>query len=242
MSTVTAYAATSATEPLARTTINRRDVGPHDVLIDIEFAGICHSDIHTARDEWGRTSYPLVPGHEIAGIVAEVGSEVTKFARSATASASAAWSTPAASARTAGPARSSTAPRASSGPTTPSAGTASRPTAATATHIVVDEDYVLRIPDGHGARRRRAAAVRWHHRCTPRCGTGTPARASGLRSSASAASATWASRSPPRWARRSRCCRQSLKKQEDGLRLGADHYYATSDPATFEQLRRPAST
>ena len=79
MSTVSAYAATSPTEPLSQTTIERRDVGPHDVAFDIHFAGICHSDIHTVRGEWGRAKYPIVPGHEIAGIVTEVGSEVTKF-------------------------------------------------------------------------------------------------------------------------------------------------------------------
>ena len=79
MSTVTAYAATSATEPLAKTTITRREVGPHDVAFDIHFAGICHSDIHTVQGEWGQPTYPVVPGHEIAGIVTEVGSEVTKF-------------------------------------------------------------------------------------------------------------------------------------------------------------------
>src|SRR6478672_4747163 len=80
MFTVNAYAATSATEPLVPTTIERRSVGPHDVLIEIRYAGICHSDIHTARSEWGETTYPLVPGHEIAGIVTEVGSRVTRHA------------------------------------------------------------------------------------------------------------------------------------------------------------------
>ena len=79
MSTVTAYAATSATEPLTKTTITRRDVGPHDVRFDIHFAGICHSDIHTVRAEWGQPRYPVVPGHEIVGIVTEIGSEVTGF-------------------------------------------------------------------------------------------------------------------------------------------------------------------
>ena len=79
MSTVTAYAATSATEPLTKTTITRRDVGPHDVAFDIHFAGICHSDIHTVRGEWGEVEYPMTPGHEIAGIVTEVGSDVSKF-------------------------------------------------------------------------------------------------------------------------------------------------------------------
>ena len=72
--TVSAYAATSATDPLTKTTIERRDVGPHDVSIDIKFAGICHSDLHTVRGEWGEVEYPLVPGHEMAGLVTEVGS------------------------------------------------------------------------------------------------------------------------------------------------------------------------
>ncbi len=78
MSTVTAYVATSATEPLTKTTITRREPGPHDVAIDIKFAGICHSDIHTAKSEWGVPSYPVVVGHEIAGVVTAVGPEVTK--------------------------------------------------------------------------------------------------------------------------------------------------------------------
>src|SRR3954468_12712297 len=78
MSTVAAYAATSATEPLVKTTIERREPGPHDVAMDIKFAGICHSDIHTVKAEWGVPNYPLVPGHEIAGVVTAVGSEVTK--------------------------------------------------------------------------------------------------------------------------------------------------------------------
>ena len=58
---VSAYAATSATEPLTKTTITRRDVGPHDVAFDIHFAGICHSDIHTVEAEWGKPSYPWCP-------------------------------------------------------------------------------------------------------------------------------------------------------------------------------------
>lgn len=80
MPTAIAYAAPSATGDLAPATIERRDVGPHDVLIEIKYAGICHSDIHTVRGDWGPQQYPLVPGHEIAGIVTEVGAEVTKHA------------------------------------------------------------------------------------------------------------------------------------------------------------------
>jgi len=77
-----AYAAASATSPLARTTIQRRDPTPDDVQIDILFCGICHSDLHQVRDEWRQflpTVYPCVPGHEILGRVTKVGSSVTKF-------------------------------------------------------------------------------------------------------------------------------------------------------------------
>ncbi|WP_336772939.1 NAD(P)-dependent alcohol dehydrogenase [Paenibacillus sp. MMO-58] len=70
----------SAKAPFEKTTIERRDLRPDDVLIDIKFSGICHSDIHTAFGEWGEAIFPLVPGHEIAGVVEAVGSEVTKFA------------------------------------------------------------------------------------------------------------------------------------------------------------------
>jgi alcohol dehydrogenase (NADP+) len=67
-------------EPFRRVTIGRRDVGPLDVLIDIAYCGVCHSDVSYARDEWGRTLFPLVPGHEIAGVVSAVGQDVTRFA------------------------------------------------------------------------------------------------------------------------------------------------------------------
>ena len=74
-----AYAAHSAREALKPYEFNRRELLPNDVSLDIKFAGICHSDIHTVRDEWGAALYPCVPGHEIVGIVKEVGSAVTKF-------------------------------------------------------------------------------------------------------------------------------------------------------------------
>ena len=79
MPEVAAYAIDSPTGRYARTTITRREPGPTEVFFDIAYAGICHSDIHTARGEWGPVNYPLVPGHEIAGVVAQIGSEVTKF-------------------------------------------------------------------------------------------------------------------------------------------------------------------
>jgi uncharacterized zinc-type alcohol dehydrogenase-like protein len=77
-----AYSATSATSPLASTTIARRDPTEHDVQIEILFCGICHSDLHSVRNEWSEfmpTVYPIVPGHEIVGRVAKVGSAVAKY-------------------------------------------------------------------------------------------------------------------------------------------------------------------
>ncbi len=79
MQPTSAYAARSPKEPLTPFEIQRRDPGPNDVLIDVKFCGICHSDIHQARDEWGGASFPMVPGHEIAGVVSKVGAKVTRF-------------------------------------------------------------------------------------------------------------------------------------------------------------------
>jgi uncharacterized zinc-type alcohol dehydrogenase-like protein len=80
MSTVKAYAAQSRSAPLAPFQIPRREVGEHDILIEIAFSGICHSDIHQVRDEWGGSVFPMVPGHEIVGKVARAGKAVKKFA------------------------------------------------------------------------------------------------------------------------------------------------------------------
>src|SRR5580698_3632337 len=73
------YAATAAKGPLGPFAFERRDPRDTDVVIEIKYCGVCHSDIHQARDEWGGSTFPMVPGHEIAGIVTAVGSKVTKF-------------------------------------------------------------------------------------------------------------------------------------------------------------------
>jgi len=73
------YAATDASKPLTPFTFDRRDPNADDVVISVKYCGVCHSDIHQARNEWGGSKYPMVPGHEVAGIVTAVGSEVTKF-------------------------------------------------------------------------------------------------------------------------------------------------------------------
>jgi uncharacterized zinc-type alcohol dehydrogenase-like protein len=72
------YGATGADDPLHQLDFQRRDPGPHDVQIDILYCGVCHSDLHTVRNEWGNTVYPVVPGHEIIGRVAAVGAHVTR--------------------------------------------------------------------------------------------------------------------------------------------------------------------
>lgn len=79
MSTALAYAAQTATTPLAAWSFERREPRPNDVVIDILYCGVCHSDIHQARDEWGGSLFPMVPGHEIVGRVRSVGSAVTRF-------------------------------------------------------------------------------------------------------------------------------------------------------------------
>ena len=77
--TARAYAAASATSPLAPATIARRTPGPHDVQLEVLFCGVCHSDLHQVRSEWAGTLYPCVPGHEIVGRVTAVGEHVSKF-------------------------------------------------------------------------------------------------------------------------------------------------------------------
>lgn len=79
MPSVKAYGAESATTPIVPLTIERRTPKPHDVEIEIRYCGVCHSDLHTARNEWGNAVYPCVPGHEIVGVVTAVGSHVKKF-------------------------------------------------------------------------------------------------------------------------------------------------------------------
>jgi uncharacterized zinc-type alcohol dehydrogenase-like protein len=74
-----AYAVQNAASPVAPFNMERREAGPHDILITIDYCGICHTDIHQVRNEWGGSFYPMVPGHEIVGHVAQVGAKVTRF-------------------------------------------------------------------------------------------------------------------------------------------------------------------
>jgi uncharacterized zinc-type alcohol dehydrogenase-like protein len=76
---VCGYAAQNAKSPLTQYSFERREPRDYDVMIDIHFCGICHSDIHQVNDEWGASTFPMVPGHEIAGIVSQVGAKVTRY-------------------------------------------------------------------------------------------------------------------------------------------------------------------
>jgi uncharacterized zinc-type alcohol dehydrogenase-like protein len=216
------------------TTIERRDLGPHDVLIDIAYAGICHSDIHTARGEWGDTLFPLVPGHEIAGVVSAVGSEVTRFAVGDRAGVGCMVD----SCRECDPCLAGEEQYCQQGNigTYDAIGRDGRPTdGGYSEKIVVDEAYTLHVPEGlaldvaapllcagitlYSPLRHWGAGPGKHVAVVGLGGLGHM----GVRlAKAMGAEVTVLS--------------QSLKKQEDGLRLGADHYHATGDPETFQAL------
>ena len=236
MKTVSAYAATSATEPLTKTTITRRDVRPHDVAFDIHFAGICHSDIHTVRGEWGEPAYPVVPGHEIAGIVTEVGSEVTKFKVGDRVGVGCFVD----SCRECESCRAGEEQYCTGGGmvgTYNAVGRDGEPTqGGYSGAIVVDENYVLRIPDSVGLDEAAPLLCAGITTYSPlrhwNAGPGKTVAVIGLGglghlavklAAAMGAEVTVLS--------------QSLKKMEDGIRLGASDYRATSDRATFKELR-----
>ena len=234
MLTVNAYAAHSATAPLEPTTIERRDVGPHDVLIEIKYAGICHSDIHTVRAEWGEITYPLVPGHEIAGIVTEVGSEVSRHAVGDRVGVGCMVDS-CGECVNCRKGEEQFCVKGNIG-TYGSVGTDGQPTqGGYSTHVVVTEDFVLSIPEGlelDVAAPLLCAGITTYSPLNHwGAGPGKRVAVVGLGglghmavkiAHAMGAEVTVLS--------------QSLKKQEDGLRLGADHYHATSDPETFEKL------
>ncbi|SOE02425.1 NAD(P)-dependent alcohol dehydrogenase [Blastococcus haudaquaticus] len=231
---VPAYAAPAAGRPLAPTTIERRDVGPNDVLIAIQYAGICHSDIHTVNGDWGPQPFPVVPGHEIVGVVAEVGSDVTTHRVGDRVGVGCMVNSCGECTNCLGGDEQYCV----QGMVATYAGTDRDGTTTQggySTHVVVDAGYVLSVPDGIDA----AAAApllcagittyaplrRWGAgpgRKVAVVGLGGLGHMAVKLAHAMGAEVTVLS--------------QSLKKQEDGLRLGADDYFATSDPDTFTQL------
>lgn len=237
MSTVSAYAATSATEPLTKTTITRRDMGPHDVRFDIHFAGICHSDIHTVRAEWGQPRYPVVPGHEIAGVVTEIGSEVTTFTVGDRVGVGCfVDSCRECDSCRAGLQQYCTGRGGMTG-TYNAVGRDGQPTqGGYSGSIVVDENYVLRIPDALGLDAAAPLLCAGITTYSPlrhwNVGPGTRVGVVGLGGLGHMAVKLGAAMGAE-----VTVLSQSLKKMEDGLRLGAKHYYATADTDTFKTLR-----
>jgi len=235
MTTVAAYAASAAKAPLERTTIERRPVREFDVLIDIEFAGICHSDIHQAREGWGEAIFPMVPGHEIAGVVSEVGPGVTKFAVGDRVGVGCLVD----SCRECDNCKAGLEQYCTGGGvgTYNAVGKDGEPTyGGYSQKIVVDENYVLRIPDGlkldEAAPLLCAGITTYSPLKHWNAGPGKKVAILGMGglghmgvkiAHALGAEVTVLS--------------QSLRKKDDGLKLGADHYYATSDEKTFEELR-----
>ncbi|NVM96532.1 NAD(P)-dependent alcohol dehydrogenase [Arthrobacter wenxiniae] len=234
MLTVNAYAAPSATGALIPTTIERRDVGPHDVLIEIKFAGICHSDIHTVRGDWGPQGYPLAPGHEIAGIVTEIGPEVTRHKVGDRVGVGCMVNSCGECANcVAGEEQYCLKGNTGTYGAVDRDGTITQ--GGYSTHVVVTENFVVRIPEGLdldvAAPLLCAGITTYSPLRHWGAGPGKNVAVIGLGglghmavklAHAMGATVTVLS--------------QSLKKQEDGLRLGADHYRATSDETTFADL------
>ena len=195
-----AYSAASATSPLARTTIPRRDPTDRDVQIEILYCGVCHSDLHMVRNEWGGgTPYPIVPGHEIVGRVTKVGAAVTKL-------------------KVGRPRRRRLhgrlvphLPELPGGPRAVLPEAWCSPTASPDKHlggvtyggysesIVVDEHFVLRVPANLIPRGAAPLLCAGHHDLLAAAPLEASARARRSASSASAASATWASSSRTRF-------------------------------------------
>lgn len=220
--------------PFKLTTIERRELEPHDVLIEIKYAGICHSDIHTARGDWGPVKYPLVPGHEIAGIVAAVGAAVTKHAIGDRVGVGCMVD----SCRECVHCSKGDEQYCLNGNTGTYAATdryGQYTQGGYSTHIVVTEDFVVRIPDSIGLDASAPLLCAGITTYSPLrhwgAGPGKKVAVVGFGglghmavklAHAMGAEVTVLS--------------QTLKKQEDGLRLGASHYYATSHPDTFKIL------
>ena len=231
---VNAYAAPEAGAPLALTTIERRAVGENDVLITIEYAGICHSDIHTVNGDWGPQPFPVTPGHEIVGTVAEVGSGVTRHQvgdRVGVGCMVNACRECVNCLR--GEEQYCVNGMVGTYAMTDRDGTTTQ--GGYSTHVVVDAHFVLSVPEGLDPAAAAPLLCAGITTYTPlkhwNAGPGTKVAVVGLGglghmavkiAHALGAEVTVLS--------------QSLKKQEDGLRLGADHYYATSDPDTFAVL------
>jgi len=235
MSATKGYAALRVKEALGPFTFERRELREHDVAIEIKYCGICHSDIHQARDEWGGAIFPMVPGHEITGVVTATGRGVSKYKVGDKAGVGVLVD----SCRTCAECKSGLEPYCTVQGvfTYNSRDKEGAPTyGGYSEKIVADENYVYRIPENlplDAAAPLLCAGITVYSPLRHwQAGPGKRVAIVGLGglghmgvkfSHALGAETTVLS--------------QSLKKQADGKRLGADQFYATSDPETFVKLK-----
>jgi alcohol dehydrogenase (NADP+) len=230
------YASKQAKGQLTLYEFERREPRDHDFVIDIQYCGICHSDIHQVSDEWGGSTFPIVPGHEIAGVVSQVGTNVSHYKVGERVGVGCFVD----SCRKCSPCRDGLEQYCIEGCTltyngferdgkTPTQGGYSN-------KIVVNDDYVLKIPNGlplpRAAPLMCAGVTLYSPLMHWNAGPGKKVGIIGLGglghmgvkiAHALGAEVTVLS--------------HSLHKQEDGRRMGADHFLATSDPMTFEKLK-----
>jgi len=238
MSSAPAYAMAAPDAPFEKVTIERRELGPHDVQIDVKYSGICHSDIHTARNEWGRTQYPCVPGHEIAGVVEAVGSAVTRHRVGDRVGVGCMVD----SCGECGPCVSGSEQHCQAtvmtygNPVPEAVQPGGYTMGGYAGQVVVTESFVLSIPDGLDLAVAAPLLCAGITLFSPlrhwQAGPGKQVAIVGMGglghvgvkiASAMGAEVTVLS--------------HSLSKQDDGKRFGAEHYYATSDRQNFRDLR-----
>ncbi|MEI8051374.1 MAG: NAD(P)-dependent alcohol dehydrogenase [Actinomycetes bacterium] len=235
MPSTPAFALLRPSGSFERTTIERREPGAKDVRIAIAFAGICHSDIHTAREEWGSVTFPLVPGHEIAGVVEAIGAEVTTFSIGDRVGVGCMVN----SCRScenclAGEEQYCLEGNVGTYNATDRDGTTTQ--GGYSTHVVVDEHFVVPIPDGLGLDVAAPLLCAGITMFSPLnhwgAGPGTKVAIVGLGglghmgvkiAHAKGAEVTVLTRSED--------------KAHDAKRLGADHFVATGDPAALKALR-----
>lgn len=238
MSTTKGYAAAAAKAPLAPYSFERREPGEHDVAIAIKYCGVCHSDIHQARNEWSdyleESIFPMVPGHEIAGVVTATGSKVSKFKVGDKVGVGCFVDSCRTCAQCEQGLEQYCAVHLAS--TYNGRDNAGAPTyGGYSDKIVVDENYVLRMPDNlplDAAAPLLCAGITLYSPLKHwKAGPGKKVAIVGLGglghmgvkiAHALGAEVTVLS--------------HSLSKQADGKRMGADHFYATADPETFTKL------
>jgi alcohol dehydrogenase (NADP+) len=230
------YATTQAKGPLTLYEFERREPLDHDIVIDIQYCGICHSDIHQVSDEWGGSTFPMVPGHEIAGIVSQVGTNVSSYKVGERVGVGCFVD----SCRKCSPCRDGLEQYCVEGCTLTYNDVERDGKTSTqggySNKIVVNEDYVLKIPNDLPLPRAAPLMCAGITLYSPlmhwNAGPGKKVAIIGLGglghmgvkiAHALGAEVTVLS--------------HSLNKQEDGRRMGADHFFATSDARTFEKLK-----